>query len=390
MAFSSVREFIPFFPLYPLLFVDTGLSTAQVSSLFVIWSATAFLLEVPSGALADLVPRRLLLVLSSLLYAGCFAVWALVPSYPAFALGFVLWGVSSAINSGTYESYVYDVLDLAGEKHRFPKVLARSRAGSLVMIMLGIPAASVLYPLGGYELVGAASVGACLLQFAIGCTLPRDPRPPREDGGSETFSWTGYLAMLREGVGEVRRSTTVRRTVIMIAVLAGIMCYDEYFPLLGAELGAGRQLVPLLLVGTVAGQAVGSLLAERVPTRLLTRAVPAAGILVIAGVLSGHPIIGFAAIAVGYGLHQMVYVASEIRLQELITGRARATVTSISGLLAELSALTVFVAFGVGSNWIGIPGLVAALAVCLVVLTPLVRRWVRACRVPKSTWDSLT
>lgn len=245
------------------------------------------------------------------------------------------------------------------------------------MIMLGVPAASFLYPLGGYALVGAVSVGACLLQFAIGCSLPQDRRPLPEDGNAETFSWAGYLAMLRDGVAEVRRSTMVRSTVIMIAILAGIMCYDEFFPLLGVELGASRQLVPLLLVGAIAGQALGSLLAERVPARLLAPAVPASGILVIAGVLSGHPIIGFAAIAGGYGLHQMVWVASEIRLQELITGRARATVTSISGLLSELSALTVFGVFGVGSNWMGVTGLVAALAVCLIVLTPLARRWVR-------------
>ena len=54
---------IPFYALYAVLFADHGLTVAQISSLFAIWSLTGFLLEVPSGALADIVSRRGLLML---------------------------------------------------------------------------------------------------------------------------------------------------------------------------------------------------------------------------------------------------------------------------------------------------------------------------------------
>jgi hypothetical protein len=47
---------------YTLLFSDTGLSVWQISSLFVIWSVSSFVLEVPSGACADATSRRRLLV----------------------------------------------------------------------------------------------------------------------------------------------------------------------------------------------------------------------------------------------------------------------------------------------------------------------------------------
>ena len=52
-----------------MLFADHGLDVAQISSLFAIWSVTGFLLKVPSGALADTVSRRGLLVVSSALLA---------------------------------------------------------------------------------------------------------------------------------------------------------------------------------------------------------------------------------------------------------------------------------------------------------------------------------
>lgn len=92
------------YAVYALLFADRGLSGAQVSSLFIIWSLTSFLFEVPSGAWADTVDRRLLLVISAGSYAVAFSAWMLVPTYLGFATGFVLWGLSSAIMSGTFEA----------------------------------------------------------------------------------------------------------------------------------------------------------------------------------------------------------------------------------------------------------------------------------------------
>jgi hypothetical protein len=38
------------YAVYALLFADHGMSVGQISSLFVVWSSTSFLLEVPSGA----------------------------------------------------------------------------------------------------------------------------------------------------------------------------------------------------------------------------------------------------------------------------------------------------------------------------------------------------
>ena len=83
-----------------MLFAETGLSPAAISSLFVIWSVTGFVLEVPSGLWADVFSRRRLLVAAPLLSGAGFALWSFAPSYPAFAAGFVLWGAGSALRSG--------------------------------------------------------------------------------------------------------------------------------------------------------------------------------------------------------------------------------------------------------------------------------------------------
>mgnify|MGYP006200214433 CR=1 FL=1 len=63
---------------------------------------------------ADAVSRRLLLCLAPLAAAAAFALWVLVPSYPAFAVGFLLWGAGGALASGSLEALVYTELARLG------------------------------------------------------------------------------------------------------------------------------------------------------------------------------------------------------------------------------------------------------------------------------------
>ncbi|MDQ5808144.1 MAG: MFS transporter, partial [Actinomycetota bacterium] len=81
-AYAFLGDFVLLYPVYALLFADTGLSTAEISSLFAIWSVTSFVLELPSGVLADAMSRRLLLAIAPLLTATGYALWVFAPSYP--------------------------------------------------------------------------------------------------------------------------------------------------------------------------------------------------------------------------------------------------------------------------------------------------------------------
>ena len=83
---------------------------------------------------------------------------------------------------------------------------------------------------------------------------------------------------------------------------------------------------------------------------------------------------GFAAIALGWGVLQMLLVVVETRVQDEVTGDARATVTSVAGLGSEGVALGVLAVVGTGSVWVGLPVLVAALAAPLLGVAVLLAR----------------
>ncbi|MGK5740460.1 MFS transporter [Micromonospora sp. URMC 103] len=350
-AYAFLGDLVLLYPVYTLLFADTGLSVGQISSLFVLWSASAILLEVPSGAWADAVSRRLLLCLAPLVTAAGFAVWVLLPSYPAFAVGFVLWGAGAALGSGALEALVFTELDSRGAAGRYARVTGRAKTAGVVGALTSIVLAGPVLAAGGYLAVGAASVLACLLAAAVALLFPPDRRagrgaaadgPPGDDG-------VGWAASLRLGLAEARTVAPVRAAVGLVAVVAAVWgALDEYTPLLARDTVADARSVPLLLLPVWVGVTVGGLLAplgERLTTRGYATLLGLGAVTLAAGALTRHPA-GFVLIAVAFGAWQLATVLADARLQARITGPSRATVTSLAGMATDVTIIAVYAGYG--------------------------------------------
>jgi MFS family permease len=365
-----------------LLFADHGISPAAMSSLFVIWSVTAFVLEVPSGAWADLADRRTLLMLSASIYAAGFAVWITWPTYAGFATGFVLWGLSGALMSGTFEALLYDELAVRDATDMYAGLLGHANAAATAASVTATTAAAPLLAWGGYAAVAWFSVAVALLHGALACWLPAAPRTETADttdiqaGPDPTFV-ARYVSTLRAGISEATGRPQIRPLLVVVSVLYGMTAYDEYFPAVAREAGASTAHVPWLLGLTLAGQFIGSALAgrtDRGSRRAIAGAIGVAGVLIATGALAGHPA-AFVAIAVGYGLTENAIVVGDAKLQASISGPARATVTSVSGLASEVVAVAIFVAVAVGSAWLTTSALLAIVALPTLLVAVTARRW---------------
>jgi MFS family permease len=343
-GYMFLDDFVLLYPVYALLFADTGLSLWQMSSLFVLWSTSGVLLEVPSGAWADAVSRRLLLWLGPLLTAVGFTLWVLVPSYWAFAAGFVLWGARGALGSGALEALVYDELDRLGAAGQYARVMGRARAAGLVGVMAAMAAAGPVFALGGYPAVGAASVLVCLLTAATATRFPEN-REPASEGQDE-----GWAATLRAGLAAARGDRSLRSAVLLVPAVGAVWgALDEYTPLLVRETGVPDALVPYLLLLIWTGATAGGLLAgaaERLGTGGLAALLTAAALALAAGALTGSPV-GLGLVALAFGGFQLATVLADARLQHRIEDTGRATLTSVAGLGTELATVAVYGAYAV-------------------------------------------
>ncbi|MFF4788106.1 MFS transporter [Streptomyces griseorubiginosus] len=368
-GYAFLDDLVLLYPVYALLFADTGLPLWQISSLFALWSLTAVVLEVPSGAWADTVSRRRLLWIGPLLTAAGFALWVTVPSYGAFALGFVLWGAGGALGSGSLEALVYDEMERLGAADRYARVMGRTRAARLLATVAAMGLAGPVLALGGYPAVGAGSVLACLLAALTATRLP-EHRVPAAKGST---SWSGTL---RAGIAEARGDRTVRGALLLIPAVAAVWgALDEYVSLLIRDLGVAETTVPwlVLLVWTLV--TVGSLFAgpaERLGTRGLAALIAGAAVALAIGAGIRTPA-GIALVGLAFAGIQLAEVLADVRLQHRIDDARRATLTSVASLGTELVTVAVFGVYTLlGASLahstvfmiLSVPYLVTALVLC--------------------------
>ncbi|GAK86745.1 putative transport protein [Vibrio ponticus] len=139
-----------YYPIFTLLYLDYGLTLSQFAMLNVVWAATIVLAEVPSGAFADTLGRKKLVVLSSIVMFIEIAMIAFVPTGNAtlvfwvFLINRILSGLAMALASGADEALAYDTLKEQGKEEAWPRVLqVQLRLSSSVGIFVTLVGAAM-------------------------------------------------------------------------------------------------------------------------------------------------------------------------------------------------------------------------------------------------------
>ncbi len=377
-TYMFASSLVLLYPVYSLLFVETGLSVAEISSLFIVWCVASIVLEIPSGAWADTFSRRWLLAIGPLCAGAGYALWVAFPSYWAFLLGFVLWGVENALTSGSLEALVYEELDRVGEASRYTRVMGRARAASQIAIVVAMAVAGPVLALGGYETVGIASVLACVVAAAIALSFPE--HRVRVESGEQ-----GYLTTLRQGLREARLDPAVRWTLLMLPFVMGVWdALEEYIPLLSLEKGVAPTTVPWVMMLIWLGVTSGGLLAplgERLTVKGTAVLLAVGAVVCGTGSLVGS-FSGFFLLAMGFCAFQLASVVLGARLQDSIAGPARATVTSVAGLGTGVLTVLLYGIYAAASSGMSHGAVFAMFAVPYVVLAVVLAKGMRSRALP--------
>ncbi len=160
LRLSNIRHFIAFrvcfnarfyYPIFAVLFLDFGLSLEQFALLNAVWAATIVLLEVPSGALADIIGRRRLLVGAAALMVAEMTLLCLAPRgnptllFAFFLANRILSGAAEAAASGADEALAYDTLKNAGCAQDWGMVLERQIRYQAIGFMAAMTIGAAVY-----------------------------------------------------------------------------------------------------------------------------------------------------------------------------------------------------------------------------------------------------
>lgn len=170
-----------------------GLTLPQMLLLqawFFLW---IFLLEVPTGAVADKYGRKASVVCANACLLAATALYATGKGLPRFLIAEFIWAASAALASGADEAMVYDSLKAAGDEDRSKKALSLLSSFDIGAIALAAPLGGLMAARWGLQFPLLAMLAPFTLALAVALSF-REP-PTGEEGAKP-----GYRDVLTRGV----------------------------------------------------------------------------------------------------------------------------------------------------------------------------------------------
>ncbi len=337
------------YAVYTAVFELEGLSPAAIGTLLAIWSASAILLELPSGALSDRFDRRWLLIAAPLVKALAFVAWAVAGGeFWIYAAGFVAWSIGQALFTGSKEALLYETLEADGHASDYERFLGRDRAATYA----GIGAGTVLGGfVGAFDLTLTFWLSVPPLLLAAGLALAlREARTRRHAATDDPF---GHF---RDAVAEFRTRPVVRNLAVYLAAGAIILeVLEEFDQLYYLAVSLPIWAFGVVGVAILAASGLASLYAWRFSgIRWLFWAAPlASGLCLVAAGQAGS-LWMLLPLVLAYIVSAPAHTLAEARFQSEMGGDSRATTTSALVVLMNITGIALTQWFGALSDWLGI------------------------------------
>jgi len=164
-----------FEPFLFLAFLEKGLDFTDIGLLIAVRELTTNLLEIPSGAVADVISRRFSMILSFGAYIVAFTTFGYASDMNLLYLGMLFFGVGEAFRSGTHKAMIFAWLRSQDREDERVKIYGYTRSwskyGSAVSVALAAPI--VLFT-DSYEWIFLAAIVPYTLNIVNFLGYPKD------------------------------------------------------------------------------------------------------------------------------------------------------------------------------------------------------------------------
>jgi MFS family permease len=316
-----------------------GVSLATAQALQSWFTFCVFLLEVPTGIVADTFGRKHSVAFGSFMIAIGVIVYGTYPSLPLFVLGEFLLAASIALISGADKALIYDTLVQFQKEEKAVSVFGKGRAIHLVGITLGAPIGSIIAKYFGLNApMLFTAIPACMASV-VAWSIP-EPKVISEEAKERR----NFLLIAKQGLKEISGSLKLRRWTIngTIVAAAAYFVIWLYQPLM-AKLGMPIALYGIAHAGLAIVQVVLAASFERFVTVFKSQrrflefsALVTSGSLLLAAIWPNPlTLILMITLAGGFGLTRMELMTVE--MNKLVRARNRATVISSISMFRRLT-----------------------------------------------------
>lgn len=211
IAINFCTRFHFYIHVYALLLQNRGLDLLQINAIESVVIATKFVMEVPTGVVADRIGRKWSLTLSVGLMMCAEVLFLFARSYPLYLLMAVLTGTGFAFASGATESLIHDSLSADGRDGALKRAMGQhGSVGQIAFFLSPVIGGLLVSDLrqANFDLAIVLTAGMLLIGVLISLTLKEPPSAWHTQAQSP-------FAILRSGLGEIRHNRSLRRSMLL-------------------------------------------------------------------------------------------------------------------------------------------------------------------------------
>ncbi len=207
-----------FEPFLLLVFLEKGLDYFQIGLLIGFREACVNLMEIPSGAAADLYGRRRSMLLSFAAYIVSFALFATAQGMATLASAMFLFAIGEAFRSGTHKAMILDWLNRQNRSDERTRVYGFTRSWSKIGAALSVLiAAGLVFWTGRYATIFWFSIPPYLLAMVNFLGYPRERHRP----AGHRVSLRKTASHLKSSLADAFRNARIRRLVLESSAFEG-------------------------------------------------------------------------------------------------------------------------------------------------------------------------
>lgn len=374
-------------PFLILFWLSLGLNFFQVGILVAFQNVLINVMEIPSGAFADLYGRKTCMLISLASYVVSFILFAVAQSFAMLFLPLAFYAVGDAFRTGTHKAMIFDWLKINSRLDERTKVYGYTRSwsnyGSAVSVVI---AAVIMIVFRDYRLVFWLSVIPGLVGLWNIYCYPDE----LNHRNTESVSFRDILVHTFSGVRKALTHTRLRTLIAQNMAFEGCFVVSKDFiqPLLKAQvlvlasfialdeqpataLGVGILYFTLHMVSAFTSRrAHGFVKLAKSENRAALLLLLSGGLLFAAaayGVYSGHIVVAIVVFIVLFILQNLWVPVNVAQYDSYSDTSDQATILSVASQAKAVGVAVLAPISGFVADGIGIQGSMALFSLVLLV-----------------------
>ncbi len=348
-----------------------GISFSQVLYLNAAFMFFVFILEIPTGTIADFFGRKVSMQISCFISCVAVLVYISYPDFYVFLAAEFIFAVGASLMSGADSAFIYDTLKELGRSHESKRVFGRTESFKLAGILIGAFFGSFIAKINlkAPFLFMAVPIGiAGLITFTL-------KEPSIFDGENKK----SYRKTLLEGINCFIESHELKILVfdmVFVGAISWLVIYFYQLFLISANVDvkyfgsvhSAMALSQILIIQNFTG--IEKILGAKRKLLSLGAIIPGICFILMGNVKYVPVLITSIVLAAGFGLSRAPLFISY--MNKFIPSDKRATVLSVTSMLQMMAISIIYLVAALLSEW-SVPWTIILFG-CLLCLFPFAVR----------------